>query len=350
MAQLRSAPQPTPASLDIIAYYNGDGRNITHYPVNKLTHIVFSFCHLKNGRFSVDDARDSSAIRRLVRLKTRYPALKILLSLGGWGGCQSCSSVFATDEGRAAFTQSVIEVTDYFHTDGIDIDWEYPALAGYPGQTYLPEDRDHFTALLQGLRLGLDASKEVSFSAASFSPYLESSIDWKKVMSIATRVDLMTYDIVGSGSPVTGHHASLYSSSRQTGSADHAVRYLDSLGIPMSKVVIGVAFYAREFDGVSDVNHGLYQPGTFNQFIPFKQVRKRYNAAGGYISYWDSEAGAPYSYNAARHIYLTYDNERSAALKTAYVKKKHLGGILFWELELDRARGGLTDTIYKELR
>lgn len=337
------------SAQNIIAYYSGNARSIDRYPIGRLTHIIYSFCHLKGNQLRVGSAADSATIKKLAGLKRKYPALKILLSLGGWGGCKTCSPVFSSAAGREAFARSVAAAGEYFHTDGIDIDWEFPAVASYPGHPFSPADRDNFTALLQTLRQTLGPSAEISFIAAGFSPYLQQSIDWRKTMSFATRVNLMTYDIIGSRSPVTGHHASLYSTAVQQESADHALRYLDSLGISHAQVAIGVAFYAREFDGVSDTNHGLYQPGHFKRFLPLKQVRRRYTKARGYREYWDDEAQAPYSYNAAKKIFLSYDNARSAAAKAAYVREKKLNGIMFWELRLDNATGGLTDVIYKAL-
>jgi chitinase len=113
--------------LAVIAYYSGDSKTIDNYPVEKLTHIIYSFCHLKGNRLNVDNKGDSTTIKKLVSLKKKYPKLKVLLSLGGWGGCEFCSPVFSTDKGRKDFARSVKEVNDYFKTDGIDLDWEYPA-------------------------------------------------------------------------------------------------------------------------------------------------------------------------------------------------------------------------------
>jgi chitinase len=332
----------------LIAYYNGNARDIDRYPVDKLTHIVYGFGYLKGDRFAID-REDSIAIRRLVRLKQRHPGLKVILSLGGWGGCRTCPEIFSTDDGRKAFTWSVAALLDEFLADGIDIDWEWPAGPGYPGHPWSPADRDNFTALIQTLRQGLDRHKEISFLAAAFAPYLETSYDWPKLMIAATRVHLMTYDLIGSHSPITGHHAALYSGKAQTESADHAVRYLDSLGISPHKIAIGAAFYAREFVRVPDTDHGLYQPGTFKRFIAMSELRRDYNPGHGYKAYWDDTAQAPYSYNATEKTFLTYDNERSAAAKAAYVRRWHLNGLFFWQLALDKPRGGLVDTLYRTL-
>ena len=103
-------------NLSVIAYYTGDDKKIDEFEVNKLTHIIYSFCHLKEGKLSVGNAQDSLAIKNLVSLKDKNPKLKIMLSLGGWGGCAPCSEVFSTAAGRKIFAASVKEVNDYFKT------------------------------------------------------------------------------------------------------------------------------------------------------------------------------------------------------------------------------------------
>ena len=103
--------------MDIIAYYTGDDKLINEYEVNKLNQIIFSFCHLKDGKLSVDSAKDSTTIKYLVSLKASNPQLKIILSLGGWGGCEPCSAAFSTAEGRLTFAKSVKEVSDYFKVE-----------------------------------------------------------------------------------------------------------------------------------------------------------------------------------------------------------------------------------------
>lgn len=330
----------------IIAYYSGNAKTIDQYPVNKLTHIIFSFCHLKGNRLHVSSAGDSATIKKLVSLKVQQPSLKILLSLGGWGGCKTCSGVFSNVEGREAFARSALELTEYFHTDGIDIDWEFPALEAYPGHPFSAADKSHLTALLQSLRNALGKSKEISLIAAAFSPYLQQSIDWPAVSPIVDRINLMTYDMIGSRNKLTGHHTPLYSTPWQEESADHAVKYLDSMHISHNKIAIGSAFYARQFNDVPDKDNGLHQPGRFERFLSMKQLRRSYNATNGYNAFWDDEAQAPYSYNASKKIFLTYDDERSVAAKAAYVIREGLNGIMFWELRLDRPKNGLHDVIY----
>ena len=53
----------------VIAYYGGRGRGVEGLPVGKLTHVIYSFLHLKGDSLAVDGPRDSSAIASLVSLK-----------------------------------------------------------------------------------------------------------------------------------------------------------------------------------------------------------------------------------------------------------------------------------------
>ena len=198
-----------PRNFAVIAYYAGRTTMIDSFEVEKLTHLIFSFCHLKGDTLSVSNARDSATILRMVQLKKRNPNLKIILSLGGWGGCKTCSSVFSTKKGRRVFSKSVKKLDEYFGTDGIDLDWEYHVIEGFPGHAYGPEDKPDFTALVQKLRKKLGKKKEISFAAGGFSTYIDSSVDWKKVMPLVDRINLMSYDLGSGFSTVSGYHTPL---------------------------------------------------------------------------------------------------------------------------------------------
>lgn len=323
-------PAAAPAQ-DLIAYYSGHC-SVSPYRLDEVTHVIYGFGHLRGDRMAFS-AADSMMIRRLVEEKRRYPRLKVLLSLGGWGGCGTCPTVFASAAGDAAFAHSVVGLLRRFNADGVDIDWEFPDRA------------NDLTALMRTLHDSLGPARELSFIAAGFSPYLERSYDWRRLVPLVTRVNLMTYDLIGSRSPITGNQAALFSSGVQQESADHALRYLDSLGVPHGKIVIGAAFYAREFDAVPDVDHGLFQPGRFRRFITLRQMAR----LSGFTEYWDSAAQAAYRYDPRRGIFLTYDDRRSVIAKARYVRRRRLDGIMFWELCLDRPQDGLLAALYKAL-
>ena len=337
--------QTTKHTISVIGYYSGNATEVDAYPVEKLTHIIFSFCHLKGNKLNVDNLNDTLTIQHLVELKKRNPSLKVILSIGGWGGCATCSQVFSTDAGRKEFAQSVKHLSEYFKTDGIDIDWEYPTIEGFPNHQYMAADKPDFTALMQTLRQTLGNKYEISFAAGGFEKFLHESVDWPAIAPLVDKVNLMSYDLVNGNSTVTGHHTPLYSTPQQIESADNAVRFFDSIHFPLNKIVIGAAMYGRVFNVNADAHNGLYQPGNFDHGISFKNFNLDSMQQQGYVYYWDDTAKAPYMYNKSAGKLFSYDNEQSMSLKTKYAIDKKLNGIMFWQLGDDKPVNGLLNVI-----
>lgn len=329
----------------VIAYYYGSAERVDSFDLTKATHVIFSFGHLKGNRLNIDNARDTATIQKLVAQKSKNPSFKVLLSLGGWGGCKSCSDVFSDKKGIKEFSKSVKELLVYFNADGIDLDWEYPTIAGHPGHPYKDEDKANFTALVKALREELGKGKIISFAAGGFTTFLEKSVDWHEVMKYCDFVNMMTYDLVNGGSAVTGHLTPLYSTPEQKESTDNAISYLVSIGIPSQKIVLGAAFYGRVFENVAKENNGLYQPARFKSYVPYRTIRERIRTEDGYSFFWDDVAKAPYGYNPTANTYITFEDTKSIALKTQYVIDKKLYGIMFWQLTEDKNSGGLLQAI-----
>lgn len=334
----------------VLAYYSGSLEALDSFDAKSFTHIIYCFGHLQGNRLHVGRAKDTLLIQKMVALKKVNPQLKMLLSLGGWGGCETCSPVFDSKQGRREFAQSVKEINTYFGADGIDLDWEYPSIEGYPGHAFSSKDKKAFTALVKTLRNTLGTTQTITFAAGGFQKYIDEAVAWKKVTKYVDYINLMTYDLVNGYATTTGHHTPLYSTPQQKESTDNCVQSLLKKGVDPGKLVIGGAFYARTWAGVSPENNGLYQSGTFKDFIGYDQFPQRLSTDSGFVYYWDSTAQAPYAYNASQKIYATFDNKQSIALKAAYVLQHNLGGIMFWQLGHDTARGGMLESINSVLR
>lgn len=90
----------------VIAYYTGDGEKIRNYPVHQLDQIIYSFLTLRNDSLQFRRENQKQILRQLVALKKDHPRLKVLVSLGGWGGCGPCSEVFASEDHRRTFAKT----------------------------------------------------------------------------------------------------------------------------------------------------------------------------------------------------------------------------------------------------
>lgn len=331
----------------VFGYYAGRPTMIDSFPVEKLTHLCFSFTHLKGSTISLSNKRDSLALQACVALKKRNPAMKVIVSMGGWTGCYSCSPVFAQDSSRRIFASSTKKLLDDFGADGIDLDWEYPVVKGPPGHPYSPDDRQHFTALIQTLRDTLGKNREISFAAGGFTQYINESVDWEEVTPLVDRINLMTYDLITGYDTITGHHTGLYTTRDQLESCDHAVKMLKAKGVPAGKLLIGAAFYARIWENVEKANDGLRGRGRFLRGVSFRGFDPLFSADSGFVYHWDKKAAAPYLYNEHKKWFVTYDDARSVTLKTQYAIRQKLNGIMFWQLADDSFENGLLDVVHE---
>ena len=329
----------------VFGYYAGRATMIDSFPVEKLTHLSFSFTHLKGSAISLGNARDTASLRSCVNMKKRNPDLKVIVSMGGWTGCYSCSGVFASDSSRKIFASTTKKLLNDFNADGIDLDWEYPTIKGAPGHPYSLDDKDHFTALIKTLRDTLGNHKEISFAAGGFTAFINESVDWDKVTPLVDRINIMTYDLITGNDTVTGHHTGLYSTKKQKESCDNAVNMLIAKGVPANKLVLGAAFYARIWQNVAADNDGLYGNGKFLRGVSYSNFEKILSTDSGFVYHWDKKAAAPYLYHPGKKWFATFDDPKSIALKTSYAIRKKLNGIMFWQLAEDKFTNGLLDVI-----
>lgn len=330
---------------EVIAYYTGNAENLRKYPIDKLTHVIYSFAHLHGTELKFgNDARKQNLIN-IVALKKEFPQLKVMIAMGGWEGCKPCSEGFATPEKRKAFAESARKMMEETGADGLDLDWEYPGIPGPPGHPWMKEDKQNFTDLVRQLRQQFGTRYELSFAAGGFEKFLEESVEWDVVMPLVDRVNLMTYDLISGYSKVTGHHTALYSRPTQKESTDNCVQWLLKHNVPAKKLVIGAAFYARMWEEVPNKNRGLDQPGKFKAGIPYSRQATFFADTAGFRKYWDRKAKAAYYFNEQKGLYATGDDPKSIKKKVAYMKKQKLGGIMFWQLAEDAFEKGLLSDI-----
>jgi chitinase len=361
----------------VMAYYVPEKNyNPEQLPLNQLTHIIFSFTNIIDGEMKFGNSEAGEKLAELVEERKKHPHLKVMIACGGWGA-DGFSDMASTKENRAKFINSAVAFNRKYELDGLDIDWEYPAIPA-AGTGARPEDKQNFTLLMKELREALDdleREQTLTFASAGWKRYYD-SIELSEVMRYADFMNVMTYDQVGGNSPYTGHHTALglirdddvketpfwnYVKERRAGSnkgaANYGPRSVERIinfciekGVKPQQLVIGAAFYGRAWKGVPSTNNGLYQPntGTHIGWSAYAQIRSEFETDVNYKRYWDPVAKAPYLYSPQDEIFITYDDTVSVRLKTAYALKKNLGGIMFWELGNDtKDEDSLLKSIYQ---
>jgi chitinase len=349
LAACRSVPTESPPlseAFRVVAYVAGWSMPAA-VPADKLTHINFAFARIDDGgRVVFQDPRFEAALASLVALKQRQRALKVLVSVGGWEA-EGFSDAALTNASRRVFAESAVAFIRKHRTDGIDIDWEYPG-QGVAGIKFRPEDKRNFTLLLKALRAALNTASDADgrgddrylLTVASADREYFEHTEMARLHVYLDWLNVMTYDFFNSLTPTTGHHAGLYASryaAPRDRNADKSIRQHLAAGIPSRKLVLGVAFYGRRFEGVDPLHDGLNRPyAKYGGDPSYAALADKLVDRDGFVRHWDSKAEAPFLWNAATRTFISYDDPESIRKKAEYARDRKLGGVMFWELSQDR--------------
>ncbi|MFJ4203023.1 glycoside hydrolase family 18 protein [Streptomyces sviceus] len=375
-----AAPEATPRAVGskVVGYFTEWGTYDRKYYVKnietsgsaaKLTHINYAFGNVTGGKCamgdsyaatdrtytaaeSVDGVADTwdqplrGNFNQLRELKKKHPGLKVLWSFGGW----TWSSGFGeAARNPAAFAQSCYDLVenskwaDVF--DGIDIDWEYPNACGNTCDT---SGREAFKNLMAALRAKFGSGSLVT-AAITADATAGGKIDAANYAGAAQYVDWynpMTYDYFGAWDATgpTAPHSPLnsYSGIPKAGYYTSAtIAKLKGLGIPASKLLLGIGFYGRGWTGVTQSAPGGTATGpaagTYEQGIDDYKVLKSKCPATGTVG------GTAYA--KCGNNWWSYDTPATIATKMTYKNQQGLGGTFFWELSGDTSNGELIKSI-----
>jgi len=317
---------------------------------SKLSIINYAFVDVKGNRaWLTNESTDTTNFRNLTGLKLVNPDLRIVISIGGWAWSENFSNAVLTDTGRMEFARSAVAIISKYGLDGVDIDWEYPAIQGEAGNIFRPEDKQNFTLMFRDIRFQLDSLEKLNnrkyllTTAVGGFPRFVDSTEMDKAHPFLDYINLMTYDF--SGRESVGHHTNLYPSAdfEKENSADKAVKAYIKAGVPAEKLVIGLAFYGRSW-----ILSGNEKPVMQHKVVSttrgggFTYLKDSLIDQKGFKAYRDRKAKAPYLFNDSTMQFISYDDERSVKNKCRYVKKNKLGGVMFWEYSSDMKKYLLT--------
>ncbi|GAB2553766.1 glycoside hydrolase family 18 protein [Spirosoma areae] len=348
----------------VIGYVTGNGWTKDQIDAQKLTHINYAFAiPAPTGELAPLRAKDEANLAALTSLRTVNKNLKILISVGGWGGCKYFSDAALTDASRRTFANSATALLKKHNLDGVDIDWEYPDQVG-AGNIFRPEDRQNFTLFLKAIRDRLDEQGQQDNRTGSNHYLLTAATGGDTAFVNHTElgnaqqyldyVNIMTYDLYHGNDKVTGHHSPLSQSAKgdhaRNSSADAVEGHIRA-GVPASKIVLGLPFYGRGWADTRAQDNGLYQPSTGkHQFISYDELVAKYINKNGFTRYWDADAKAPYLWNPSSRMFISYADPESFIHKVNYVQSKHLAGVMFWEYTYDlQQKSALLNALVRDL-
>ncbi|KAI1300721.1 hypothetical protein EDD11_006011 [Mortierella claussenii] len=362
--------------------------------MSKYTHINYGFAVLYKGAsapttITFDRYYDGTPMKELVA-RGNQAGVPILMSIGGWTGSQTFSTVAASPSLRKTFINNALvfvrqntlpdyaENPDGWGMDGIDIDWEYPGRAGAICNTYGPQDSANYLQLLKELRAQLDlefpSKRKLLTAAVRVQPFDDANGKPLKDVSAYVPyfdwVSIMAYDIMGSWSDTTGGNAP-FNTPSPPGDPYSFVQAIDawkSAGWPVSKMVVGTAFYGRSLTTTVDMNAQnpitMYVPHTaitpkggpsdtndvnfycnegsvYSGLWKWKELRGSVLTGGpttpaaGWVRRWDNETQTPWLFRTSDKTFISYDDIQSLTVKVAYAKQQGVRGLMLWDMSYD---------------
>ncbi|MFB6725710.1 glycoside hydrolase family 18 protein [Kribbella sp. NPDC056345] len=313
-------------------------------------------------------------LNQLKQLKAKYPKLRISISLGGWTGSKYFSNA-ALPSVRAAHVKSCTDMWIKGNLpglpagaakgifDGIDLDWEWPASEGNPGNVIRPEDKVNFTGLVHEYRKQLDQASwpfKGRYNLTAFLPADPAQVDRgfevRKVFKDLTFATTQGYDYHGAWDPQTNQQSAIDGPQGDPTATEFSSQvtidaYLER-GAPRSKLVMGVPFYSRGWTGVTNANNGLFQnatgpaPATYEPGYEDYRILK--SKLSSFTVHRDTKAGFAWLFDGT--TFWTWDDPTEMKRKAQYISHRNLGGAMIWSLDGDTSNGELISALHRNLR
>ncbi|KAF2087339.1 glycoside hydrolase family 18 protein, partial [Saccharata proteae CBS 121410] len=344
----RTCQSSTSSDRRTIGYYSSDSstRSCDSWLPEDIdpfawTHINYAFAII-DSNFSIAAANsyDEDFYRRTSNLKVRNPALKVYISVGGWGaGGEIFSNMVSNTTSRDAFITSAIKFMKTYAFDGIDIDWEYPAASDRGGTS---ADTANYVLFLEELRSACSSNFGITLTLPISYWYLkgfditglESYVDW---------FNFMSYDIHGTWDGDSPGTQAVVQAHTNLTEISQGLELLWRNNISPSKVVMGLGFYGRSFtlkngtcnspgcpfSGGGNPGQCTGTSGTLSNAEIASIIHEK-----GITATLDEEAAVKYI-TWDDDQWVSYDDWETYNMKKEFANKLCLGGTMAWSLDLE---------------
>jgi GH18 family chitinase len=286
----------------------------------------------------------------------RNPNCKFVLSIGGWNGSATFSTMASTQSGRDHFASECARWCHAYLFDGVDVDWEYPVGGGKAGNAQSPADKANFTSLLASIRSALNAQ-----GAADGRTYLlsydlgggKTQIDNIEVVNTLASVDyvnVMNFDYHGifDAPMIALHHSALNQGVDPNAQLNCSWTFnylIGTVGATAGKLNFAIPYYTRGWVGATQIGQaatggatGIWDDTGVNSGINPLYYVYGTMIPSGYALNRDAAAGdMPWLFKHASgkdNIYV-YDDTTSVTDKLNFAKSKSVRGVWFWEFSGD---------------
>jgi chitinase len=340
------------AAMWVTGYYPGYKQDIlavTNIDFTALTHVIhFSLAPSSDG--TINGAGNGITPQQSTNLVALAHAagVKVIICVGGANteaGFQGATS----SANLLTFINNLTSFVSNYNYDGVDIDWEaLPA-----------SDFQQYTNFVIALRSALNALPQPKLLTAAVPAYPvygdpanSEALMFASVQTNFDQINIMTYDLSGPypgwvtwfNSPFFDGGLTFPGTSELVPSIDAAISTFMTNGVVPGRLAIAAAFYGYVWvggKGGTVPTGGVTQPRQFWSNAPtvttvgYASIYSTYYQSNLY--HWDPIAEAAYLSitNGNNNSFISYDDQYTCEAKVSYVRNRHLGGLMIWELTQD---------------
>ncbi|CAK1554892.1 unnamed protein product [Leptosia nina] len=413
-----AAANPPPNQAKVICYYESTSyvreSQARMLPLDLdpalsfCTHLVYGYAGVHPDTYkmvplneNLDVDRSHANYRAITNFRTKYPGLKVLLSVGGDADVeeeQKYNLLLESPQARTAFINSGVLLAEQHGFDGIDLAWQFARIkpkklrstwgsiwhgikktfGTTPVDDKEAEHREGFTALVRELKQALNIKQQLL--SISVLPNVNASVyyDVPAIINLVDIVNLHAYDY---NTPTRNPKEADYTAPTYKPqdrnpllNVDSAISYWITSGAPSNKIVLSIPTFARtwkldsdsEISGVPPLHtDGPGEAGPYTKregLLSYPEVCAKLinpNHQKGLRPHLrkvsdPSKRFGTYAYRLPQDsddgLWVSYEDPDTAGQKASYVKSKNLGGVAIVDLSMDDFRGLCTGDKYPILR
>ncbi len=336
---------------------------------HQLTHIIYAFmkpddqtgtCKPSDNLVdigAIDGVQDpiiGGNFAELLKLKKKFPHLKIILSIGGGVYNKNFITIAQDPKLLKNFTQSCVDILDFYdHTftnpvdqsaqtthftykglfDGLDIDWEWS------GKKLTPELSQTFTKFIHDLKHLLHArdrktkKKSMLAVALQVTPHVYKTLDLHALSKDVDFFNVMSYDFFGPYNETIGFNAPICGK-WSVYSIDGALQRIMELGVSPEKMVLGLPLYGHVYENTDGYNSKIGKKDKIRS-VAYRVIKNKYMDNPDFKESWHDHGQVPSLYSLKHRTFVSHDEEQSLTKKVEFAKLKKLQGVFLWRLPCD---------------
>ncbi len=309
--------QTSPVSPNsVMMGYIVDGYKPTNAQFKKMTHVGISFLRAANSSGEIEMTSGWENLDEVVS-DAHANNVKVIISFGG-GEFKITSSLMGVKKNRQNLIRNILIFMKKHNLDGFDCDWEPSWIDNKVKMEAINNAiTDYYITFIKEFRIALDnefGKRTKTFTAAILNSNNVWYSDKKKIAHFPQNgwwnyldwVALMNYD-----NDLGAKHATFESVFGQEGSVNYWIKF----GIPKTKIITGVPYYARA--------------GWGSEWLFYKDVIKMHPSISDTVDFivYDKENIGLKEYG--------FNGITTVIRKVKEGKKRGLPGIMFWQLAGD---------------